>query len=415
MSATSAVDALASPLVLRSGLRLGNRLVKAAMTEGLADADGDPSPWHDRLYRRWGASGLGAMITGNAMVDRRYLERARNVVVDPLTDDAAMRRWAAACSDVPTVVQLNHPGRQCNRLSTRRPVSASAGENVHLLGMFARPRALSTDEVHDVRDRFVDAARRCVEAGFRGVQVHAAHGYLLSQFLSAATNQRTDRYGGDLARRARLLLEVCEATIAALPDHASVWVKVNSNDFRRGGFEEEEAARVVRWLDETGVDVVELSGGTYESVVFLEDDPDDTAAFFLDFARGVVGDVDVPLMVTGGFHDVEGMARALDDGVALIGLARPLAADMELAGRLLDGTATRAPRPAPNAPGPLEEAGRAGWYRLQMELAARDRGSWSGLPATVAALDYAVRGLALQALHNPGRLARARRLARSRS
>lgn len=412
MPATPPTAALTRPIVLRSGLRLDNRLVKAAMTEGLADGHGDPSPWHDRLYRRWVASGLGAMITGNAMVDRRYLERARNVVIDPLTDDAAMRRWAAACSEVPTVVQLNHPGRQCNRLSTRRPVSASAGDNVHLLGMFARPRALSTDEVVDVRERFVAAARRCVDAGFRGVQVHAAHGYLLSQFLSAATNRRTDRYGGDLAGRARLLLEVCEATVAALPDHASVWVKVNSNDFRRGGFSEPEAARVVRWLDDTGVDVVELSGGTYESVAFLEDDPDDRAAFFLDFARGLVGEVEVPLMVTGGFHDTAGMSRAIDDGVALVGLARPLAADLDLAGRLLDGSAARAPRPAGNAPGLLEEAGRAGWYRLQMELAARGRRPWPSLPPTLAALDYALRGMTIQALNNPRRLARVRRLAR---
>jgi len=410
---TSPTDtALAEPLELRSGMVLGNRLVKAAMTEGLADRHGDPSPWHDRLYRRWGASGLGAMVTGNVMVDRRYLERARNVVVDPLADDAALRRWAAACSEVPTVVQLNHPGRQCNRLSAWRPVAPSAGENVHLLGMFGRPRALSTAEVTDVRDRFVAAAQRVVAAGFRGVQVHAAHGYLLSQFLSAATNQRTDRYGGDLSGRARLLLEICEATTAALPDHASVWVKVNSDDFRRGGFNQDEAARVVRWLDETGVDVVELSGGTYEAVRFLEDDPDDRAAFFLDFARGLVDEIEVPLMVTGGFHDVTGMVGAVEDGVDLIGLARPLAADFDLADKLLDGRANRAPRPAPHVTGPLEDASRVGWYRLQMELVGRGRRLWDSVPATVAALDYALRGLVLQAAHAPWRRARIRQLER---
>lgn len=408
--ATATAAALAAPLQLRSGLVLPNRLVKAAMTEGLADRDGNPSGWHERLYRRWGASGLGAMVTGNAMVDRRYLERARNVVVDPLADDAALRRWAAACSEIPSLVQLNHPGRQCNRLSAWRPVGPSAGENVHVLGMFGRPRALSTAAVEDVRDRFAHAARRVVDAGFRGVQVHAAHGYLLSQFLSAATNRRTDRYGGSLSGRARLLLETCEAVRTALPDHASVWVKVNSRDFRAGGFDEQEAAQVVRWLDESGVDVVELSGGTYEAVAFLEDDPEDTAAFFLDFARGVVGEVEVPLMVTGGFHDAAGMARALDDGVDLIGLARPLAADFDLAGRLLDGTTTRAPRPAPHLTGPLEDASRVGWYRLQMELVARDRDLWASVPPTIAALDYTVRGLLLQVAHAPRRLLRIRQL-----
>lgn len=409
MATTSPADALARPLTLRSGLQLDNRLVKAAMTEGLADRHGDPSDWHDRLYRRWGASGLGAMLTGNVMVDRRYLERARNVVVDAATDESALRRYAVACSEVPTLVQLNHPGRQCNRLSAWRPVAPSAGEGVHLLGMFGRPRALSTAEVEDVRDRFVDAAVRSVRAGFRGVQVHAAHGYLLSQFLSAATNQRTDRYGGDLAGRARLLLEICDATMAALPDHASVWVKVNSNDFRRGGFSEDEAARVVRWLDQAGVDVVELSGGTYESVAFLDDDPTDRDAFFLDFARAVQADVEVPLLLTGGFHDVDGMARALDDGVALVGLARPLAADFDLAGKLLDGSSTAAPRPARGLPGPLEDASRVGWYRLRMEQAGRGRPLRDAPPA-IAAADYALRGLALQAIETPWRLARLREL-----
>lgn len=409
MATPTPAEALAQPLELRSGLQLENRLVKAAMTEGLADRHGDPSDWHVRLYERWGASGLGAMLTGNVMVDRRYLERARNVVADPATDDAALRRYAAACSAVPTLVQLNHPGRQCNRLSAWRPVAPSAGAGVSLLGMFGRPRALSTAEVEDVRDRFVDAAVRVVRAGFRGVQVHAAHGYLLSQFLSAATNQRTDSYGGDLAGRARLLLEICEATMAALPEHASVWVKVNSNDFRRGGFSEDEAARVVRWLDETGVDVVELSGGTYESVAFLGDDPTDRDAFFLDFARTVQADVEVPLLLTGGFHDVDGMARALADGIALIGLARPLAADLDLAGKLLDGTATRAPRPARGLAGPLDDAAQVGWYRLRMEQAARGA-PLRDAPPVVAAADYALRGLALQALEAPWRRARLRDL-----
>lgn len=408
MPTTSPTASLTQPLTLRSGLVLDNRLVKAAMTESLSDRDGDPTAMHERLYRRWADSGLGAMITGNVMVDRRYLERARNVVVDGLTDEAALRRYAAACSAVPTVVQLNHPGRQCNRAVAWQPVSASETEGVPLFGLFGRPRALSTAEVEDVRDRFVDAAVRVVQAGFRGVQVHAAHGYLLSQFLSGATNHRTDRFGGDLAGRARFLLEVVEATRAALPDHASVWVKVNSNDFRRGGFTEDEAATVVRWLDETGVDVVELSGGTYEQLVFLADDPTDTAAYFLDFARSVQGDVEVPLLLTGGFTDVAGMAEALDAGVDLIGLARPLAADPDLAARLLDGSATRAPRPAPSLPEPFTDTSRVGWYRLQMELAARGRPLWHAAPAALSAADYAVREIVTALADRPRRHLRLR-------
>lgn len=407
----TALDLLREPLTLRSGLELPNRLVKAAMTESLADRDGDPTDLHVRLYERWAASGLGAMITGNCMVDRRYLERARNVVVDDLTDEGALRRYAAACQDVPTVVQLNHPGRQTNRAVAWQPVSASAGGAVEVLGLFGRPRALSTAEVEDVRDRFVDAAHRVVRAGFRGVQVHAAHGYLLSQFLSAATNQRDDRYGGDLAGRARLLLEVTQACREQLDDHVSVWVKVNSNDFRDGGIDEDEAAQVVRWLDEAGADVVEVSGGTYESLKFLDDEPTDRAAYFLDFARAVQSEVEVPIMLTGGFHEVTGMAEARRDGIELLGLARPLAADPDLATRLLDGTTDRAARPAPSLPeslpGGLAETSRVGWYRLRMELAARDLRPWSP-PAPVAAADYALREVVTALADLPRRRRRVR-------
>jgi 2,4-dienoyl-CoA reductase-like NADH-dependent reductase (Old Yellow Enzyme family) len=233
-----------------------------------------------------------------------------------------------------------------------------------------------------------------VAAGFRGIQVHAAHGYLLSQFLSAATNRRDDRYGGDLAGRARLLLEIVQTCRDQLDDHVSVWVKVNSNDFRTGGLAEDEAAQVVGWLDELGVDVVEVSGGTYESLRFLDDEPVGSAAYFLDFARAVQRDVEVPLLLTGGFHETTGMVEARRDGIELIGLARPLAADPDLARRLLDGTTQRAARPAPSLPdalpGGLAETSRVGWYRARMELAARGLPAVSP-PAPIAAADYALR------------------------
>ncbi len=399
---------LARPLTLRSGLTLDNRLVKPAMTEGLADRDGNPTPLHDRLYARWGAGGVGAQITGNAMVDRRYLERSRNVVLDAAVDEGTLRRWAAACDEVPTIVQLSHAGRQTNRVVSRRPVSASSTSAVRQLGAFAPARALSTAEVRDVRERFVASAKRAVRAGFRGVQLHAAHGYLLSQFLSPATNQRRDDYGGSLDNRARLLLEIAEQLLAELPE-ASVWVKVNSNDFRRGGFDDAQAATVVRWLDEVGVDVVELSGGTYEALAFLAQ-PDESEAFFIDFARAVQRDVEVPLMLTGGFHDVAAMAHAVEEGIDLVGLARPLAAEPELAARLLDGTVTEAPRPAPRLPGPLGDAADVGWYRLQMEMYARGRDGWSAAPGPVTAADYVLRELATAAIDGRHRRRIIRRL-----
>lgn len=405
-------EVLARPLLLRCGLELPNRLAKAAMTEGLADDDQQPTVLHQRLYRRWADGGAGLLVSGNAMVDARSLERARNVVLDAQVDPHALRDWAAACAPVPTLVQLSHAGRQTNRAVQWTPVSASAGDPVRVLGAFGRPRALSTAEVEDLRDRFVEAAVRVVGAGFAGVQVHAAHGYLLSQFLSPATNTRDDRYGGSAAGRARLLLEVVAATRAALPDHAAVSVKVNSNDFRRGGLDEAAATQVVRWLDESGVDLVELSGGTYERLAFLDPDRASAArdAYFLDFAAAVRREVEVPVMLTGGWADAAAMARAVDAGdVDVVGLGRPLAADPDLPRRLLAGTAAAAPRPARALPGALRDPSDVGWYRLQMELVARGRARIPSLPPLACALDYVVRDVAT-ALRNrrrrTGRVAR---------
>lgn len=212
---SSTATTLDQPLALRSGLVLPNRLAKAAMTENLADGDNQPTARLERLYATWADGGAGLLLTGNLMVDRRYLERSRNVVADGLVDPARLAAWADATGAVPTLAQLNHPGRQTNRFMAWRPVAPSTGAAVSMLGAFGRPRALDDAEVDAIVDRFVDAAVRCRDAGFDGVQVHAAHGYLLAQFLSPATNRRNDRWGEDVARRAHALLEVVRRTRAA--------------------------------------------------------------------------------------------------------------------------------------------------------------------------------------------------------
>ena len=172
--------ALTDPLTLPSGLVLANRLGRAAMTEGLAGRRNDPNERHERLYAANARGGAGFVLTGNVMVDRRHLERAGNVVVDAATDEAALRRWAASASATPTLVQLSHPGRQTNKFVQSQPVAPSDGPAVDLAGLFNAPRALTAGEIDDVLDRFVGAAERVVAAGFPGVQIHAAHGYLIS-------------------------------------------------------------------------------------------------------------------------------------------------------------------------------------------------------------------------------------------
>ena len=285
---------LDEPLTLPSGLVLPNRIAKSAMTENLADADGQPTVRHERVYRRWAEGGAGLLVSGNLMVDRRYLERTRNIIADRHLDVAALRRVTAATADTPFLAQLSHPGRQTTRWNAWRPVAPSAVPPVRVLWSFGPPREMTPAEVRAVIGAFADTARRCAEAGFDGVQLHAAHGYLLAQFLSPATNRRTDTWGGDVEARARVLLESTRAVREATGDGFTLAVKLNASDFRHGGFTAEDAEQVVVLLAEAGIDLLEVSGGTYESpALFGLADGQATAtsaaphkeAYFADFAR----------------------------------------------------------------------------------------------------------------------------------
>jgi 2,4-dienoyl-CoA reductase-like NADH-dependent reductase (Old Yellow Enzyme family) len=321
---------LAQPLTLPSGVTLPNRLAKAAMTEGLAASD-DASPALARLYQRWSQGGAGLLIAGNAMVDRRFIERSGNVVLDEATDLAALQRWSEAGrrGGNQLWVQLNHPGRQCTRFHTSEPLAPSAVA-LEVKGFFAPPRELSAPEIASLVERFAVAARVARAGGFDGVQLHAAHGYLISQFLSPRSNRRSDRWGGELQGRARFLFEVLAAVRAELGPGVPVSVKLNAADFLRGGFEPHEAIEVARMLHAERVDLVELSGGTYERIAFVSDAPRAAAtsareAYFLRYARELADVLpELPLMLTGGFRSVAAMEEALSIGVDVVGLGRPL-------------------------------------------------------------------------------------------
>ena len=351
---------LGDPLRLPCGATLPNRLAKAAMTEGLAAADGQANPRHSRLYRRWAAGGAGLLITGNVMVDWRWLERPGNVVVEDRSGRAALTDWAEAGTAAGNHLwmQINHPGRQCTRMSSSRPVSASS-EGLELLGLFARPRALTAAEIADVIQRFATTAAIARETGFTGVQVHSAHGYLLAQFLSPVTNRREDEWGGALENRARLLLEIVRATRRAVGDDFPVAVKLNSADFQKGGFDLPDCIQVAKWLAEERVDLLEVSGGTYEQPrLFGHEGRAGTAAepqrastrrreaYFLEYAREIRTAFPLPMMVTGGFRSRAAMAEALAGGeLDVVGLGRPVCTEPDLPGRLAAGSALAAAAP----------------------------------------------------------------------
>lgn len=373
---------LAQPLTLPSGLTLPNRIAKAAMTENLADRTNQPTDRLEELYRRWAAGGSGLLVTGNLMVDRRFLERTRNVVADRHLDVTRLARVRAAAGATPMIAQLNHPGRQTNRFVATTPVAPSAAGAVPMMGLFGKPRALESREVDAVVAGFGTAARLCEEAGLDGVQVHAAHGYLLAQFLSPHVNRRTDGWGGDVAGRAAALLAAVRAARAATGDGFTVAVKLNSSDFRHGGFTEDDAEQVVRLLVEEGVDLLEISGGTYESpALFGLSIPDESVAarptgvkeaYFAAFAtRARAAAPDVPIMLTGGIRTRAVMEALLGGGaVDLIGLARPLAIDPDLPATLIAG-GDGAPLPSYSLPTMVGMAGESEWYEAQIARLGR--------------------------------------------
>ena len=387
-------------LTLESGLTFSNRLVKAAMTEGLADPRNCVTEAHLTLYRRWAEGGIGGMITGNVQIDRNHLERAGNVVIDgqPSNEEMDMfSRWAEAgkSQGAAMIMQVSHAGRQTPKLINPRPAAPSPVPLGLPGGQFGQPRAMTREEIRAVVEGFGNAASVARQAGFDGIQVHAAHGYLLSSFLSPLANQREDDYGGPLENRARLLAEcVEEARVAAGPGF-SVSVKLNSADFQKGGFSFEDCLAVIDILNELGVDFVDISGGNYEQPRMMDTeglepvfDPGvrestrQREAYFLKYARAVQARSRLPLMVTGGFRTLAAMNSALAEGEAdLIGLGRPLCVDTDTPKRLLTGEIAAAEQwekklrigpglLGPNSPVKLVKAlngfGVMGWYYEQL-------------------------------------------------
>ncbi|MBN8616871.1 MAG: NADH:flavin oxidoreductase/NADH oxidase family protein [Deltaproteobacteria bacterium] len=376
----SDAPSLASPLTLPSGLRLSNRLVKSAMSEGLATDDGRPGERLERLYARWSRGGAGLLLTGNVMVDARYLERCGNPILDARAELDAFRRFARAGKSHGSamIAQISHPGRQVNRFVAPEPLAPSEGPAVKVLAAFGRPRAMNESEIEDAIDRFARTASLARACDFDGVQIHAAHGYLVSQFLSPLVNRRPDRWGGSLENRARFLVEIVRATRRATARDFTIGVKLNSADFQRGGFGEDEAVRVIGMLGDEGIDFLEISGGNYESMaLFGLDESGKRAktstrareAYFLDFAKTARAHARMPVLLTGGMRTRAGMDEALASGaVDLIGLARPLCVAPDLPRDLIERRVDRAPAVEPPAFGlaSLDPAAAPAWYCAQI-------------------------------------------------
>lgn len=338
---TSDASPLFQPLTLPNGSVLPNRLCKAAMEENLAVQPGQyPGEKLFTLYRQWAAGGVGLILSGNVMVDPSALTGPGGVVLQKGTDLAPFRKWAeiGKAGGGQFWLQISHPGRQLYKSLGEEAVSPS-GVELNLgkfSSLFAPVRALEVHEIEAIIARFADTAQAAEEAGFDGVQIHGAHGYLISQFLSPLTNRRSDEWGGSLENRARFLLRIIEAVRQRVRLSFGVAIKLNSADFQRGGFAFEDARQVVQWLNGYGLDFVELSGGSYESPA-MQGNPQEGStgtreAYFVTFARDIAKVADMPIMVTGGITRLEVAEAALAHdaqgfGVELLGIARAMAAD----------------------------------------------------------------------------------------
>ncbi len=329
-------------------IQFKNRIIKGAMSEALANYQGQPSQLHCGLYEAWAKGGLGCAITGNVMVDFRAKNEPGVVVIESERDLAALKQWAQVGKRYGMVqlVQLSHPGRQCPKGLNQETVAPSAVPFSPMLATtFGTPRALTEAEILDIVQRFATAAQICEKAGFEGVQLHGAHGYLISQFLSPLTNKRQDQWGGSIENRMRFLLQIYHAVRAVTSEQFIISVKLNSADFQRGGISEEEVVAVFKAIDAAGIDLIEISGGSYEAPAMAglkaskrEASTISREAYFLEFAEKIRQQVSCHLMVTGGFRTVAGMNAALDSGACeFIGLARPLAVETDLPERLMAG------------------------------------------------------------------------------
>jgi 2,4-dienoyl-CoA reductase-like NADH-dependent reductase (Old Yellow Enzyme family) len=387
---------------LPCGAVIKNRIFKSAMSEGLGEKDGSPKPSLSKLYKIWAEGGTGLCVTGNVMVDRRALGEPGNVVIEDETHLEALKHWAdeAKVNGTCCWVQLNHPGKQSPKGLNRENVAPSAIPfRKDMQTFFETPRELKEEEIRDIVQRFGKDSEVVKKAGFSGVQIHGAHGYLVSQFLSPKHNQRTDAWGGSPEKRRKFVTEVYKAIREKVGGNFPVGIKLNSADFQKGGFTEEESLETIKILSGLGIDLIEISGGTYEAPAMvgnkMKQSTLEREAYFMDFAVKVRKAVAVPLVLTGGFKTYGGMAAAIESGdVDMVGLARLLAIEPDAAHKLLNGqNPDHLIEKVKTGFGPIDRMSvmETVWYREQLERIGEGKAPKPNLSAFWVFVKYVFR------------------------
>lgn len=318
---------LFQPLELPCGTVLKNRIVKSAMSDSLGDGCGNPTAEQIRLYERWAEGGVAASIVGEVQGTPDFAEKPGNLVLHSHSDKSKFKALAhrGGCTDSHLWLQLGHAGAMAHP-----PISQPKGPSaIDIPGLNCT--ALTAAEIKQLPAEFARTSIMAQELGFGGVQIHAAHGFLLSQFLSPLFNKRQDAYGGSSTARMQLLLEVVDAVRRSVDPSFVVGVKLNATDQLQGGFEEDAALEVIAALDNTAIDFIDISGGTYFPGAKSSSDNAGSGPYFLDFASYAKKKTSKTLMITGGFKTKQQATDAISTGnIDLVGVARALVLDPNL-------------------------------------------------------------------------------------
>jgi 2,4-dienoyl-CoA reductase-like NADH-dependent reductase (Old Yellow Enzyme family) len=360
-------DVLGKPLELPCGVILKNRLVKAPMSDSLGNGEGDPTATQIRLYERWAEGGAALSIIGEVQGDPRFPEKPGNLVLGLNTNQQALQSLSrrAMIDGAHLWPQLGHAGAL-----SHLPISQPKGPSALSIGDF-RCAGMSIDEVKKLPYLYAKTAGYAKAAGFSGIQIHAGHGFLLSQFLSPLFNLRSDGYGGSIEARCRIVIEVVAEVRRAVGPTFPIGIKINSTDKLEGGLTQDDALEVVRLLDQTSIDLIDISGGTYFPGAKASSDGSSRGPYFLDFTRRAKEVTNVPLMVTGGFKKREQAVSAVDSGAAdMVGIARAMVLNPRLAEVWLtkDGGNPDFPKFESAPPG-----GITAWYTMRLTALGEDR------------------------------------------
>ncbi|QAZ66560.1 NADH:flavin oxidoreductase [Solidesulfovibrio carbinolicus] len=325
-----------SPIAI-NGMRLKNRFVRSATGEGMANADGSASDRLEALLKTLAKGDVGLVVSSHAYVEKRGQARASQLGAHSPDMEAGIARLARIVHAYGGrfVVQLAHAGLRADpEVTGQAPLGPSVPEDA------AAGQAMEAEDLARLEAAFGAAAALCRDAGADGVQIHAAHGYGLSQFLSPRTNRRTGAYGGSLQNRARLLLEVLGAIRGRIGREYPVLAKINSDDFIAEGFTSAECVQVVSWLEAAGLDAVELSGGVFESGRLNFSRPGriaipDGEAWYRDTARAVkAAGVTMPVILVGGLRSLQTCEDIVASGDAeLVAMSRPFIREPALVAR----------------------------------------------------------------------------------